>query len=336
MKIIKLQASANIKRVQGRLHELGVWTVVYEGDADAPAQLLTKPYSATVSDDAIRQIEGVAQVWSQQDKTPKIKQMPATLTISGVSIGGEASPVLMAGPCSVEGEEHIHTAAAMVAAAGAHVLRGGCFKPRTSPYSFQGVGAEGLAWMEAAARAHNLLTVTEAMAPNQVEIVARHIDIFQIGARNMQNFELLHAVGRANKPVLLKRGLSATISEWLQAGEHLMSSGASEVIFCERGIRSFDDSTRFLLDLGAVALLRDVHKVPVIVDPSHAAGRKDLIPRLGHAALVAGASGLIVEAHPDPSIACSDAAQQLNQHELHRACSLWGFPNRPVQLSQAG
>lgn len=326
MKIIRLVPGASPKQVQGELHGLGVWTAIYEAaGSDEPPQLVTKGYSAHVEDAAILAVAGVAQVWGAQDKMPRVKRIPATLELGTLRLGEDAQPVLMAGPCSVEGEAHIHEAAAMVRRAGATVLRGGCFKPRTSPYSFQGVGAEGLVWMEEAARAHGMMTVTEAMAPSHVDIVAKHIDIFQLGARNMQNFELLHAVGRAGKPVLLKRGLSATISEWLQSAEHLLHAGASAVIFCERGIRSYDDSTRFLLDLGAVTLLREVYKVPVIVDPSHAAGRKDLIPRLGLAGLAAGAAGLIVEAHPDPRVACSDAAQQLTEQELVSASKRWGL-----------
>jgi 3-deoxy-7-phosphoheptulonate synthase len=328
MKIIRLVPGTSPKQVQGKLHGLGIWTAIYEAADGGEPQLVTKGYSSHVEEAAILAVDGVAQVWSAQDKTPRVKRLPRTLELDGLWLGDEAAPVLMAGPCSVEGEAHIHACAAMVARAGARVLRGGCFKPRTSPYSFQGVGAEGLVWMEEAARANGLKTVTEAMAPSHVDIVAKHIDIFQIGARNMQNFELLHAVGRAGKPVLLKRGLACTISEWLQSGEHLLHAGASAVIFCERGIRSFDDSTRFLLDLGAVSLLRDIHKVPVIVDPSHAAGRKDLITRLGAAGLAAGAHGLIVEAHPDPTVACSDAAQQLTEAELMAASARWGFVGR--------
>src|SRR5690606_37881608 len=178
-----------------------------------------------------------------------------------------------------------------------------------SPYSFQGVGNDGLRWMREAADAHHLKVVTEAMGSEQVEVVARHADMIQIGARNMQNFALLHAVGRAGLPVLLKRGLSATIEEWLLAAEHTLQAGASAVLFCERGVRAFDNTTRFLMDLSAIALLRDVYQVPIIADPSHAAGRKDIIVRLGLASLAAGAHGLIIETHPDPAVACSDGPQ---------------------------
>jgi 3-deoxy-7-phosphoheptulonate synthase len=322
VKIIKLQNADDIKRIKGELQKLGLWTSVYENAAEA--FLLSSDDSTAVQDQNILAIDGIESVSVSKSPHPMMDRQPPEVRFGGISIGGER-PVLMAGPCSVESEEQIHQAAAMVANAGATVLRGGCFKPRTNPYSFQGVGPEGLGWMREAANAHDLLVVTEAMSPTQVDIVGKHADIFQIGARNMQNFDLLHAVGRANMPVLLKRGLSSTLSEWLQAAEHILYSGASHVILCERGVRGFDGSTRFLFDLGAVSIIRHIHNLPIIADPSHATGRKDLIPHMGAAALAAGADGLIIEAHPRPEDACSDGPQQLSPEALEAAARRWGF-----------
>jgi 3-deoxy-7-phosphoheptulonate synthase len=218
-------------------------------------------------------------------------------------------PVLMCGPCSVESQEQVSVIAAHLARLGVAFLRGGAFKPRTSPYAFQGHGAEALVWLRRAADAHRMQVVTEALAEADASIVAEHADVVQIGSRNMQNYALLKAVGRTQKPVLLKRGMAATLEEWLQAGEYLLAGGAPGVIFCERGIRGFDPSTRNLLDLGAVALLAHVHRLPVIVDPSHGVGRRDLVAPLAAAALAAGAAGVMIETHDDPAHALSDGPQ---------------------------
>ena len=219
--------------------------------------------------------------------------------------------VLMAGPCSVEGRAMLHATALAVRRAGARVLRGGAFKPRTSPYEFQGLGREGLALLAEARCETGLPVVTEVLDPRQVDLVAGVADILQIGARNMQNFALLSEAGRSQRPVLLKRGLSATVREFLLAAEYVMAEGNGEVILCERGIRTFETSTRNTLDLGAVALLKRESGMPVIVDPSHAAGRSDLVPALACAAIAAGADGLIIEVHPDPANAKSDGPQSL-------------------------
>jgi len=322
VKIIKLQNATDLKRTKSQLQKLGLWTSVYENASET--FLLSSDDSTVVQDEDILAIDGVESISTNKSPHPLMDRHPQTADFGGISIGGER-PVLMAGPCSVESEAQIHESAAMVASVGATVLRGGCFKPRTNPYSFQGVGPEGLGWMREAANAHDLLVVTEAMSPTQVDIVGKYADIFQIGARNMQNFDLLHAVGRANMPVLLKRGLSSTLSEWLQAAEHILYSGASHVILCERGVRGFDGSTRFLFDLGAVAIIKHVHNLPIIADPSHATGRKDLIPHMGAAAMAAGADGLIIEAHPHPENACSDGPQQLDAEELQATARAWGF-----------
>ncbi len=234
----------------------------------------------------------------------------SVVELGTVTIGGDEI-VVMAGPCAVESPEQINAIAAAVARAGARVLRGGAFKPRTSPYSFQGLGKEGLKLLREAADAHGMLVVTEAMDASQVEVVARYADIIQIGARNMQNFVLLREAGRAEVPVLLKRGFSATIKEFLMAAEYIMSEGNERVILCERGIRTFSDFTRFTLDLAAVPVLKRETHLPVIVDPSHATGRRDMVIPLARAAIAAGADGVMVEVHHRPEEALSDGPQAL-------------------------
>ena len=236
-----------------------------------------------------------------------------------VTIGGpDASPVVIAGPCSVENREQLLTTAFAVKAAGAHVLRGGVFKPRTSPYQFQGLGAAGLAILAEARQLTGLPIITEVMEPAMVETVAAYADILQIGSRNMQNFPLLVAIGRKaqNHPVLLKRGISATIDEWLLAAEYIVAAGNPHVILCERGVRSFDPQTRNLLDLSCVPLLHELTHLPVIVDPSHATGRRELVPSMARAAVAAGAEGLMLEVHHQPARAYSDGRQSITLETL--------------------
>ncbi|MGH7457722.1 MAG: 3-deoxy-7-phosphoheptulonate synthase [Longimicrobiaceae bacterium] len=228
----------------------------------------------------------------------------------GAEVGGTALAVI-AGPCSVEGREMILRTAKAVKEAGAVLLRGGAFKPRTSPYAFRGMGEEGLRLLAEARAESGLPVVTEVMDTRHVDTVAEHADVLQVGARNMQNFALLSEVGRVQRPVLLKRGMSATLSELLMAAEYVMSRGNGEVILCERGIRTFETATRNTLDLGAVAVLKRETHLPVVVDPSHAAGRADLVAPLAFAAVAAGADGLMVEVHPAPEEALSDGDQSL-------------------------
>ncbi len=235
--------------------------------------------------------------------------------VGGTSIGG-GSLTLMAGPCSVEGRDQLLRTADAVAAAGATILRGGAFKPRTSPYSFQGLGMDGVRFLVEARERTGLPIVTEVMEPSQVEIVALHADILQVGARNMQNYSLLMAVGRTERPVMLKRGLSATIEEWLMAAEYIVSSGNPNVILCERGIRTFETYTRNTLDLAAVPLLHRLTHLPVIVDPSHATGKRWLVPPMALAAVAGGADGIMVEVHPDPDDALSDGEQSLTLEQF--------------------
>jgi 3-deoxy-7-phosphoheptulonate synthase len=230
--------------------------------------------------------------------------------VDGLLIGGDALLVI-AGPCSVESEAMLLETARAVRAAGAHVLRGGAFKPRTSPYSFQGLGAEGLRLLAKAREATGLKVVSEVLTPSDVELVGDTVDIVQIGARNMQNFALLQAVGQLRKPVLLKRGMSATIEEWLLSAEYILSQGNYQVILCERGIRTFETYTRNTLDLSAVPLLRSLTHLPVVVDPSHGTGRAALVPPMALAAVAAGAHGIMLEVHPHPDHALSDGPQSL-------------------------
>lgn len=230
---------------------------------------------------------------------------------NGASFGGP-EVAICAGPCSVESREQILAAAGAVAAQGANVLRGGAFKPRTSPYSFQGLGAEALGFLREAADLHGLAVVTEVLDTREVELVAAHADMLQIGARNMQNFSLLKEAGGCGKPVLLKRGLSATVEEWLMAAEYLLVAGNPNVVLCERGLRSFDQQTRNVLDIAAVPVVHALTHLPVVVDPSHGTGAAHLVTPMALAAIAAGADGLLVEVHPDPSRAASDGAQSLD------------------------
>ncbi|PJF48383.1 MAG: 3-deoxy-7-phosphoheptulonate synthase [Chloroflexi bacterium] len=224
---------------------------------------------------------------------------------------GNTHLAMMAGPCAVESREQIMESARAVKEVGATILRGGAFKPRTSPYSFQGHGEEALKWLAEARDAYGLAIVTEVMSPEQVPLVAKYADILQIGARNMQNFPLLHAAGEAHKPVLLKRGLSATMEELLMAAEYILSHGNYDVMLCERGIRTFEKYTRNTLDINAVPVLKELSHLPVIVDPSHGTGKWEYVTPIAKAAVAAGADGLIIEVHPDPTKAVSDGAQTL-------------------------
>lgn len=317
--LITLNKSADPKEVQRRLYRLGLWSQALSPRTDGGAtSLLIAPHSATIDHERIARVEGVAEVSLPKSPHPRVDELARRghAINEQISIGGDLPPVLMAGPCSVESEETAFESARIAKRAGAKLMRGGAFKPRTSPYSFQGAGREALTWLRAAADAEGLGVVTEVMSEHEVEAVGEVADLMQIGSRNMQNYALLRAVGQLHKPVLLKRGMAATVDEWLQAGEHCMAAGASVVIFCERGIHSFDPSTRNLLDLSAVALLRHAYGLPVVADPSHATGRKDLVLPLAHAALAAGAHGLLIEAHPDPAEALSDGPQALDPDQL--------------------
>jgi 3-deoxy-7-phosphoheptulonate synthase len=238
------------------------------------------------------------------------KPQGTVIKIGKVEIGGP-HVVTMAGPCSVESKEQIETVADIVANSGAQVMRGGAFKPRSSPYSFQGMGEEGLKIMRAAADRRGLLVVSEVMDQTQIPLLLQYSDILQIGARNMQNFNLLREIGKTRKPVLLKRGIAATIEELLLAGEYIMSGGNYDVILCERGIRTFETYTRNTMDIAAIPVVKKLSHLPIVGDPSHGTGRRDMVTPMARAAVAAGADGLIVEVHPDPDKAASDGAQTL-------------------------
>lgn len=235
----------------------------------------------------------------------------------GLEIGGRQL-LVMAGPCAVEGREQLLEAARAIAAAGGHVLRGGAYKPRTSPYSFQGLQEEGLRFLAEARAETGLPVITEVLNLPELDRVAEVADILQIGARNMQNFGLLRAVGRLRRPVLLKRGLAATVEEWLMAAEYILAEGNDQVILCERGIRTFETATRNTLDLSAVALVKTLSHLPVVVDPSHGTGKRALVPAMAKAAVMAGADGLLIEVHPNPAEALSDGEQSLDPTQFAR------------------
>ena len=279
---------------EGRLAELGLRNV--EGVADVLPVL--KPYKL-----ASREFSAASTTIALGD--------PSRTTIGGRDV------VVIGGPCSVEGREMLLGTAAAVRDSGARLLRGGAFKPRTSPYAFQGLGVPALEMLAEARRVTGMPVVTEVLDPRHVELVATHADVLQIGARNMQNFALLTEVGRVHRPILLKRGLSATITELLMAAEYIMAQGNGQVILCERGIRTYETATRNTMDIAAIPVLKRETHLPVIVDPSHAGGRADLVAPLALAAIAAGADGLIVEVHPSPVHARSDAEQSLDFAQFH-------------------
>lgn len=241
----------------------------------------------------------------------EFKNKTSEVKVGEVVFGGEEL-ILIAGPCAVENEAQMHETAYAVKKAGAKMLRGGAFKPRTSPYAFQGLEVEGLKILRKVSNAAQIPFVTEVVNPMEVELVAEYADVLQVGARNMQNFILLKEIGRVNKPVILKRGLAATIEEWLMAAEYILSEGNYQVILCERGIRTYETATRNTLDLSAVPLVQRMSHLPIIVDPSHGTGKRHLVGPLSRAAIAVGADGLMIEVHPDPESALSDGPQSLN------------------------
>jgi 3-deoxy-7-phosphoheptulonate synthase len=273
-------------------------------DGALPSEALTLPGIT-----AVHQTHKPYMLASREHRSSSI------VKVGHVEIGA-GRPVIMAGPCVVEGREALIAAAQAVKAAGAEILRGGAFKPRTSPYSFQGLGEDGLKFLAAAREATGLPVVTEVLEPDQLDLVTEYADMIQIGARNMTNFPLLRRAGKLNKPVLLKRGFSATIEEWLMSAEYVLAGGNPDVVLCERGIRSFDTTTRFALDLNAVPIAKELSHLPVIVDPSHGTGRRSIVARMALAGIAAGADGLIIEVHPDPDSALCDGSQTITPAEL--------------------
>ena len=262
----------------------------------------------------VKILEGVAEVYRITEPfklaSRTFKKEDTVISIGDVEIGGN-EVVMMAGPCSVESEEQIFKLAEIVSKAGAKILRGGAFKPRTSPYSFQGMGEEGLKLLRKAADQYNLLVITEVMENAQIPLIAEYTDIFQVGARNMQNFPLLNELGKTTKPVMLKRGLAATVEDWLMSAEYVLSNGNRDLMLCERGIRTFETYTRNTFDLSAIPVVHKRSHLPVIADPSHATGLRDKVLPMARAAAAAGADGLMVEVHHDPEHALSDGPQAL-------------------------
>jgi len=280
-----------------------------------------------VDDTLIRDLPGVREVIHVTKPYKLVSRdfhpRPTVVKVATVDVGEGKKPVVIAGPCAVESEEQIMKTAQAVKKAGADLLRGGAFKPRTGPHTFQGLKEEGLKLLQKAGRDVGLPIVTEVMSPENVELVATYADCLQVGARNMQNFDLLREVGAVKKPVLLKRGLSATIEEFLAAAEYILTEGNAQVILCERGIRTFETATRNSLDLSVVPLIKELSHLPIIVDPSHATGRRSLVPPMAKAALVAGAHGIMVEVHPEPDKALSDGAQSLTIPGFERLMEEW-------------
>jgi len=268
-----------------------------------------------VDDANIRDLPGVQEVIHVSKPYKLVSRdfhpRNSIVKVGGVEIGEGKRPVVAAGPCAVEGEEHILRVARSVKAAGADLLRGGAFKPRTGPHTFQGLREEGLKYLAAAGKAVGLPIVTEVMSPDNVGLVAEFADMLQVGARNMQNFDLLRELGKIRKPVLLKRGMSATLEEFLAAAEYILAEGNPHVILCERGIRTFETATRNTLDLAIVPLVKELSHLPVMVDPSHATGKRSLVPPMAKAAIVGGAHGVLIEVHPEPEKALSDGPQSL-------------------------
>ena len=315
--VIVMQAGATeeeLAAVLDRIESLGLAPHVSRGEERTIVGLIGD--ERPVEDGTFEALSGVERVvrilhpakLASRDFHPedRVIELPG-----GAKLGGEEICV-MAGPCAVESAEQLRESAEAVAAHGVRVLRGGAFKPRTSPYSFQGLGEKGLLLLREVADAHDMAVITEVVTPQDVPLVAEHADVLQIGARNMANYELLKSAGSAGKPVLLKRGLGSTVDELLQAAEYLLAHGNEHVALCERGIRTFETATRFTLDINAVPVLKQLTSLPVVVDPSHSTGHADLVAPIARAGIAAGADGLLIEVHPNPAEAMSDGAQSLD------------------------
>jgi len=303
---------ADVEKVIQKLHEMGHKVHISRGEKRIILGVIGDVENLTsVPFYAFNGVEEIIRIVKPYKLASReFKSFDTTVKVKDVVIGGK-EVVVMAGPCVVENEKQIFETAQQVKAAGAKILRGGAFKPRTSPYSFQGLGEEGLKLLAQAGEETGLAVVTEVMSVNQIELVGKYTDIFQVGARNMQNFVLLKELGKIKKPILLKRGMSATLEELLLSAEHILSQGNYEVILCERGIRTFENYTRNTLDLSAVPVLKRLSHLPIIVDPSHATGRWRLVSPMAKAAIAVGADGLLIEVHPDPRSSLSDGAQTL-------------------------
>lgn len=307
-----------INQVISRIEAAGMKTSLFQGQSRTLVGVIgDKRLVATLPVEVLDGVEKVLPVTdSYKLSSRQFRPEPTVVDAGGVKIGG-GNFVVMAGPCAVESREQLLESAAIVKEGGAQFLRGGAFKPRTSPYAFQGLEQKGLEYLAEAREITGLKIVTEVTEVAAVDMVAEYADMLQVGARNMQNFQLLRGVGRAGKPVLLKRGMAATISEWLHAAEYILNEGNNNVILCERGIRTFEQYTRNTLDLSAVGAIKELSHLPIIVDPSHGTGRWQLVKPMSLAAVAAGADGLMVEMHPNPAVALSDGPQSLDpEHYL--------------------
>jgi 3-deoxy-7-phosphoheptulonate synthase len=265
--------------------------------------------------DGVQEVLRITEPYKLASRT--FKSENSVVSVGDLRIGGD-EVIVMAGPCSAESEEQVEATTAAVKRAGAKVLRGGAFKPRSSPYSFQGLGEEGLRILRGAADRHNLKLISEVMDLSQIELVERYAHILQVGARNMQNFTLLRELGRTRTPIMLKRGISATIEEWLLSAEYILAGGNMSVMLCERGIRTFESYTRNTLDVSAIPVIHKLSHLPIVADPSHGSGRRDMVSSMARAAVAAGADGLIIEVHSDPDHALSDGAQSLFPNQFDR------------------
>ena len=322
----------NIQKVEERLHQVGLKAHLSTGEDCTIIGVIGD--RKKIANLEVSMLEGVEKTVRITEKYKLVSRHfhpeDTIVDVDGVKIGGK-EVVVMAGPCSVESIEQLREAAKAVKAGGAKFLRGGAFKPRTSPYDFQGLAEEGLKMLREVADEEGLKVVTEIVDKDDIELVGKYADIYQVGARNMQNFQLLKALGKAKKPVMLKRGLAATISEWLNAAEYIMAGGNEQVIFCERGIRTYETFTRNTLDLSAVAAIKELSHLPIIVDPSHGTGRWEMVRPMARAAVAAGCDGLIIEVHPHPEVALSDGDQSLTPKnfnalmgELGKICDVMG------------
>lgn len=321
--IIEIQKGAEEKEIQevvNKVKELGFESQLSKGEEKTVIAVLGSGTDKVDTQifEVILGVERVIRIMKPYKLASRdFKKENTIVKIDDVEIGGDKI-VIMAGPCAVESEKQITACAELVKKLGGRILRGGAFKPRTSPFAFQGLKEEGLKLLAKIRQETGLLIITEVVAPEDVSLVSNYADILQIGARNMQNYRLLETVGKSGRPILLKRGFASTLEEWLAAADYLLKEKNSSVILCERGIRTFDTSTRFTLDLGIIPVVKKFSHLPVIVDPSHAAGHWEYVPALAKAGLAAGADGLLIEIHPKPKKALSDGAQSLTFSDFTR------------------
>jgi 3-deoxy-7-phosphoheptulonate synthase len=321
--IVEMKKGATVEEVRSvveRANSLGLKTQLNLG-TDKTVIALLGGHTGQIATEVfavLPNVETVTRIMKPYKLVSReFKSEDSVVTVKGVPIGGKRV-IVMAGPCAVETKEQLFEAAQAVKEAGASILRGGAFKPRTSPFSFQGLGQEGLELLASARREFNMPVVTEVVDPHDVSVVARYADILQVGSRNMQNFALLSAIGKCECPVVLKRGFACTVTEWLTAADYLLAGGNNQVILCERGIRTFEDTTRFSLDISSIPVIKRFSHLPVIVDPSHAAGHHAIVPALAKAAVAAGADGLLIEVHPNPKEALVDGLQALTPTDFSK------------------